>query len=71
MHTQCMPMRFYKENTRDLYDDVGTIWLGVKKGYLKNLIDKRKNGPKPVVPKALLFDPLPYGKKSLKLKWIY
>ena len=30
---------------------------GSKKGHLKNPIGKRKNRPKPVVPKAFLFDP--------------
>ena len=36
-------------------------WLRVKNtGYLKNPMGKRKNRPKPVVPKGFLFDPRPY-----------
>ena len=39
---------------------MANIWLWVKKGYLKNPVGKRKNRPKPVVPKGFLFDPKPY-----------
>ena len=34
-------------------------WLWVKTGYPKNPIGKRKNRPKPVVPKGCTFDPWP------------
>ena len=64
LHLARNPKRVSEENeerrptSRVVQQPGKAIWLWVKNtGYLKNPIGKRKNRPKPVVPKGFLFDP--------------